>query len=274
MAMLMTNEVFARTWGERAGPVPEDEYWPALIERVKGTFGDMVFIAEAYWDMEWTLQQQGFDYCYDKRLYDRLVHDPAASVRGHLQADAAYQERLIRFIENHDEPRAAATFAPGQARAAAVVMSTLQGARLYHDGQPDGLRTRIPVFLDRGPDEPADVELRAFYARLLRAVADSALGKGEWSLCTCTGWPDNTSFEQLVSWCWRSGDSRHLIVVNLSASPAQARVHVPWDDLGGRGWELTDRLSGGTFARDGDELSRDGLYVGLDPWASYFLALH
>jgi hypothetical protein len=29
-------------------------------------------MAEVYWDMEWTLQQQGFDYCYDKRLYDRL----------------------------------------------------------------------------------------------------------------------------------------------------------------------------------------------------------
>ena len=120
-----------------------------------GTFPDLVFIAEAYWDMEWTLQQQGFDFCYDKRLYDRLVHEPAASVRGHLQADADYQERLIRFIENHDEPRAAATFAPAQARAAAVVISTLQGARLYHDGQLEGLRTRIPVFLDRGPDEPS-----------------------------------------------------------------------------------------------------------------------
>ncbi len=168
MAMLMTNEVFARTWGERAGAVPEGDYWPATIERVKSTFPDMVFIAEAYWDMEWTLQQQGFDYCYDKRLYDRLVHGPAASVRGHLQAGADYQEGLIRFIENHDEPRAAATFAPAQARAAAVVMSTVQGARLYHDGQLDGLRTRIPVFLDRGPDERADGDLRAFYGRLLR----------------------------------------------------------------------------------------------------------
>ena len=37
-------------------------------------------MAEAYWDMEWTLQQQGFDLCYDKRLYDRLVHENAESV--------------------------------------------------------------------------------------------------------------------------------------------------------------------------------------------------
>ena len=73
MAMLMTNEVFARTWGERAGPAPEDDYWPTLIGRVKQVHPDLLFIAEAYWDMEWTLQQQGFDLCYDKRLYDRLV---------------------------------------------------------------------------------------------------------------------------------------------------------------------------------------------------------
>ena len=137
--------------------------------------------------MEWTLQQQGFDLCYDKRLYDRLAHESAESVRGHLQADPGYQERLIRFIENHDEPRAAATFAPAQARAAAVVMSTLPGARLYHDGQFEGRRTRIPVFLGRGPDEPPDGDLRAFYARLLRAVDDADLRDGDWRLCACDG---------------------------------------------------------------------------------------
>ena len=144
MAMLMTNEVFARTWGERGGPTPAEDYWPPLIGRLKQAHPDFLLMAEVYWDMEWTLQQQGFDLCYDKRLYDRLVHDPPDSVRGHLQADSTYQERLIRFIENHDEPRAAATFEPAKARAAAVAFSTLQGARLFHDGQLEGFRTRTP----------------------------------------------------------------------------------------------------------------------------------
>ena len=116
MAMLMTNEVFAHTWGDRAGPAPESDYWPELIGPVKSVYPELLFMAEAYWNMEWPLQQQGFDLAYDKRLYDRLVHGSAESVRGHLQADAGYQEHLIRFIENHDEPRAAATFGPAQAR--------------------------------------------------------------------------------------------------------------------------------------------------------------
>jgi hypothetical protein len=272
MAMLMTNEVFARTWGERAGPPPRFEYWPETIERVRAARPELLFMAEAYWDMEWTLQQQGFDLCYDKRLYDRLVHDPPEAVRGHLQADAPYQERLIRFIENHDEPRAAATFGPEQARAAAVVMSTLQGARLFHGGQLDGHRIRIPVFLGRGPDEPADEQLRAFYATLLKAIAASDLRRGAWSLCDCTGWPDNDSARQLVSWCWSAPGSRHLVVVNLDPAGAQARVHMPWDDLAGRSWQLHDRLRGVRFERDGDELATEGLYVALDGWQSHFLS--
>ncbi len=271
MAMLMTNEVFARTWGERAGPVPRDDYWPALIERTKRDHPAFQFIAEAYWDMEWTLQQQGFDYCYDKRLYDRLVHEDAQSVRGHLQADAAYQQRLIRFIENHDEPRAAATFPPARARAAAVVSSTLMGARLFHDGQLDGLRVHIPVFLARGPAEPADADLRGFYERLLQALADSALGErdGGWRLCETAGWPDNDSHRALLAWGW----DRTLVVVNFSDASAQGRVRLPSQpDLAGRDWELTDRLSGASFTRGGDELARDGLFVALDPWASHFLS--
>jgi Alpha amylase, catalytic domain len=273
MAMLMTNDVFGRTWGERAGPAPREEYWPALIDRVRREHPDLLFMAEAYWDMEWTLQQQGFDLCYDKRLYDRLVHEPAESVRGHLQAEAAYQEGLIRFIENHDEPRAAATFAPGQARAAAVVMSTLRGARLYHDGQFEGCRTHIPVFLRRGPDEALDGDLEAFYRRLVRAVGESELRDGEWRLCDCTGWPDNDSYRHLVSWCWATPQSRHLVVVNLSDAPAQGRVRLPWDDLAGESWQLNDRLSETAFERDGDELTSEGLYVALEPWAPHFLAI-
>jgi hypothetical protein len=273
MAMLMTNEVFARTWGERAGAPPAADYWPTIIAAVRETHPDFVFIAEAYWDMELALQQQGFDFCYDKRLYDRLVGESAQSVRGHLRAGDDYQERLVRFIENHDEPRAADTFTPEKERAAAVVMSTLEGARLYHDGQHEGLHTHIPVFLARGPQQPGDDQLRAFYAKLLSAVADSGLRDGDWQLCECDGWREDSSSEQLVAWCWRANRQRHLVVVNLAAEDAHAQVRLPWSDLAGRTWQLRDALTGDTFERDGDGLQSNGLYVGMRPWESYFLAV-
>ena len=272
MAMLMTNEVFARTWGERAGPAPDTDFWPTLIAHCKQAHPDFLFMAEVYWDMEWTLQQQGFDLCYDKRLYDRLAHDSPESVRGHLRADASYQQRLIRFIENHDEDRASATFGPAQGRAAAVVMSTLQGARLYHDGQFEGARIHLPIQLGRGPDNPLDSDLLAFYTRLLRAISDARIGTGDWSLCDCTAGCDD-SYQQLVAWCWSRPEARHLIVVNLSPARAEGRVWLPWHDLAGRTWRLTDRLSDDSFIRSGDDLTRNGVIVALESWESRFLAV-
>jgi hypothetical protein len=35
--------------------------------RVRQRVPDFCFMAEVYWDLEWTLQQQGFDYTYDKQ---------------------------------------------------------------------------------------------------------------------------------------------------------------------------------------------------------------
>ena len=141
-----------------------------MIQGVRKRYPEVLFIAEAYWDLEWELQQQGFDYCYDKQLYDRLEHGSAESVRLHLCADLPYQEKLVRFIENHDEPRAAATFADQHARAAAVTFSTLPGARLFHEGQFEGCRIKLPVFLRRRPEEVPDRSLGEFYTTLLRTL--------------------------------------------------------------------------------------------------------
>jgi len=273
MAMLLLNTVFERTWGGRAGPRPATEFWDDLIPAVRKAHPDFVFIAEAYWDLEWELQQRGFDFCYDKRLYDRLEHGPAAGVRSHLCAEPDYQAKLLRFIENHDEPRAAAAFAPAKARAAAVTVATLPGARLFHEGQFEGRRVRPPVFLGRRPEEPPQPELQAFYAALMKAIDRPVFHEGSWRLSSCTGWPDNRSCEHLVAWTWTKDDERCLVIVNLSDGAAQARVDVPWDDVRATTWRLTDALSGATFDREGDEMRAAGLYVDLAPWDCHFLRL-
>ena len=166
MSMLMLNAIFERTWGEKAGAKPDQDYWKMVIPAIKAKWPGFRFMAEAYWDLEWELQQQGFDFCYDKKLYDRMEHGPAENIRLHLCADRAYQEGMVRFIENHDEPRAAATFADGKARAAAVAILPPRG-RLLHEGQFEGRKVRFPVFLGRRPDEAADTDLQSFYAALL-----------------------------------------------------------------------------------------------------------
>ncbi|WP_213011622.1 alpha-amylase family glycosyl hydrolase [Paractinoplanes toevensis] len=271
MAMLLTTEVFARTWGAHAGPAPDGEFWPEVIGELRREHPDVVLIAEAYWDMEWTLQQQGFDFCYDKRLYDRLAHEDAESVRKHLSAGRDYQDKLLRFIENHDEPRAAAALPGGRDRAAALAIATLPGATLWHDGEFEGRRTRLPVFLGRFPDEPVDEDLRTFHHRLLAVVAGSR--RGDWSQLDARGWPDNPTHHDVLAWAWHDDLPHHIAVVNLAAHPSQCRVTLPWPDLAGRGWRLIDLLDGRGFDRAGDELARDGLYVDLPPWGGHLLAV-
>jgi hypothetical protein len=274
MAMLLMNSIFERTWGNRAGARPAIEYWQEVIPAVTKRHPDFLFIAEAYWDLEWELQQQGFNYCYDKKLYDRLEHGNAESIRLHLCADPAYQRKLVRFIENHDEPRAAATFSPEKERAAAVTIATVTGAKLFHEGQFEGRKVRPPVFLARRPRELPDQELQTFYTRLLDAIHAPLFRDGQWLLCNCTGWPDNPGYQNLAAWSWVKEDDRCLIVVNLSDSGVQAHVQAPWDEIRGTTWRLVDALSGVTYDRNGDEMRDPGLYVDLGPWNCHFFRLH
>jgi hypothetical protein len=273
MAMLLLDDVFAGTWAGRVGaPLPEP-FWVEVIGAVGAAHPGFLFCAEAYWEREWDLLQQGFDLCYDKRLYDRLVDPSPAGVRAHLSADSSYLERLVRFLENHDEPRAASAFPPERYVAAAVVVTTLPGALLVHEGELDARRVRVPVFMVRRPDEPPDAERRRFVERLLAATAD--LREGEWAPCAVEGWPEDRSNEDLVAWSWRGPAADHLVVVNLG--PADAHARVRWMPAGGHDGDrggtvaLHDLLSGDVYERDRTELAAAGLYVGLPPWGAHLL---
>lgn len=271
MAMLVMNDVFERTWGEHAGPPPDEEFWQEVTSAVRREHPGLLFMAEAYWDLEWSLLQQGFDCCYDKRLYDRLLHGNAEGIRLHLAADAGFQERLVRFLENHDEPRAAAVFQGSRARAAAVAVTTLPGARLYHEGQFEGRTVKVPLQLARRPHEEANEGLRAFYSKLLRSTRGDLMSHGSWELCEIAGWPDNCTCRNLLAWCWMKDDQRSLVVINLSDRQAQGMVKVPSLDAGVGSWRLTDLMSGDVFDRRGEDVASSGLYVDLGPWGYHVL---
>ena len=272
MAMLPLHSVFQRTWGVRAGDPPPVDYWKEVIPAVRALHPGFLFVAEAYWDLEWELQQQGFDFCYDKRLYDRLEKGTAESVRLHLGAGLEFQSKLLRFLENHDEPRAASAFSPLRERAAAVVAATLPGARLFHEGQIEGRKVRLPVFLRRRPPETTDESLASFYSDLLKAIRHPALRNGRWSLCKCSGWEDNSSSNNVLAWSWQKDRQFSLVVVNLSDFPSQARVSLDWPELVQATWRFSDVLSGDRYERLGDELAGPGLYVDLAPWRYHFFA--
>ena len=198
-----------------------------------------LFLAEVYWDLEWTLQQQGFDYTYDKRLYDRLEEGHARPVREHLFAGLDFQDHLARFLENHDEPRAAATFAPEVHRAAAILTFLTPGLRFFHQGQREGKRVRIPVHLGRGPDEAKDAGIAAFYDGLLECLKDPAFRDGDWQLLECRpAWEGNGTSDSFVAFSWTGAGERRLVAVNYADHRSQCYVTMPWRDLDGPTWRL------------------------------------
>ncbi len=263
MAMLLLNDIFARTWRDHLShPPPATEFWADARAAVPG----LVLIAEVYWDLEWRLQQLGFDFTYDKRLYDRLLRAPAAEVLGHLQAAPDYQRRSARFIENHDEARSAAAFGD-RVRAVAVAMSTLEGLRFFHDGQLEGRRIRLPVQLGRPPHEGVDPGLLAFYQRLLAAVDDRVFHAGDWRLCPVGAIDDSSS--QLLAWEWRLPNAERLVVVNLGNVTAQGHVRCEVGRAAGMTPIFEDLLDGQTYPRQRGAIESHGLYVRLPPGGAH-----
>jgi hypothetical protein len=270
MAMLLLPDVFQRTWGRRSEP-----FWPKAIAAVRQAQREFVFMAEVYWDLEWTLQQQGFDYAYDKRLHDRLCTLQARPVREHLQAGLDYQDHLARFLENHDEPRAASVFAPQVHAAAALVTYTTPGLRFFHQGQLEGSRVRVSPHLVRAPLEPVDPAIARYYARLLAALRHEALRDGLWSLLDCSdAWPGNASVGQFIAWHWQGPGERSLCAaVNYAPQRGQCFVRLPFPEWAGQTLRFKDLLGPSEYERSGDDLLQRGLYLDLPAWGHHLFEL-
>jgi hypothetical protein len=265
MAMLVLPDVFDRTWGRRP-----QLFWPKATDRVRQRYPEFRFMAEVYWDREWDLQHQGFDYCYDKRLYDRLREGHARPVREHFHAGLDYQDKLARFLENHDEPRAAAAFPPGQHEAAAVITYLSPGLRFFQQGQFEGKRVRISPHLGRGPVEPVNENLGQFYSRLLDVLRLPVVRDGEWQLLECTpAWDGNWTHDCFLAFAWRrAGREPLLVAVNYAPHQSQCRVRIPFDGLAHQSLRLADYLSSAVYPRDADELASSGLYLDMVPWGT------
>ena len=275
MAMLVLPEVFARTWGDRSlprdGTPPADgPFWPEAAAAVRKEHPGFVLMAEVYWDLEWELQQQGFDFTYDKRLYDRLRAGEAGPVRDHLRADLAFQQRSARFLENHDEPRAAATFPPDRHRAAAVVTFLVPGLRFFHEGQLEGRKAFVSMHLGRRPAEPVDLPLREFYRRLLEVLRRPEAREGAWRLRECRrAWEGNPTSNHYVAMSWEGPSGRLLACANLGPTRGQCWAEAAFPGLQGGRVLLHDLLSDARYERDGAELAGRGLYLDLPAWGHH-----
>jgi hypothetical protein len=228
-------------------------------------------MAEAYWDLEWMLQQQGFDFTYDKRLYDRLREAHAHPVRDHFRADPDYQGKSARFLENHDEQRAASAFPLDMHRAAAVLAFLCPGLRFFHQGQLQGWQKKIPMQLCRAPEQPKQPQIEMFYGRLLDLLRQDLPRNGEWQLLECSpAWEGNPTWDNTIAFAWRGVDGKcWLVVVNYAPHPGQCYLRLPFPEWAGTSLHLNDLLSAASYSREGDDLLSRGLYLDLPAWGYY-----
>lgn len=271
MAMLVLPEIFERTWG-----ITTEPFWTKAIPKIREHHPDFVFMAEVYWDLEWTLQQQGFDYTYDKRLYDRLREQVPRPIREHFWADLDYQQKSARFLENHDEPRAAATFPMEVHQAAAILTFFCPGLRFFHQGQLQGWTKKISVHLGRGPEQPTNTTLDHFYSRLLSILSRDVFHTGTWQLLKVKpAWEGNWTWDSLIAFAWQSSTGEYfLILVNYSANQAQCYVQLPFPEMNQKNCRLQDLFSDTVYERDGDNLFQEGLYLDLCPWGYHLFEVN
>lgn len=270
MAMLVLPDVFESTWSVRADP-----FWPKAIETVRRKHSNFLFLAEVYWDREWEMLQQGFDYACDKRLYDRLRDHHARPVREHFRAGLDYQDKLARFLENHDEPRAVVTFPPDIHAAAAVMTFLSPGLRFFHQGQFEGRQKRVSPHLVRAPAEAVNENLKRFYDRLLSVLRDDAVRNGAWRQLECVpAWDGNGSHDNFAACEWEGTDGQRLLVaINYSSNQSQCFVRWPHDDLRRGTWRLKDRMGEASYERDGAEMTERGFYLDLRAWQYHVFQL-
>ena len=221
-------------------------FWPKATQRVREQVPGFCFMAEVYWDLEWTLQQQGFDYAYDKRLYDRLREGHARPVREHFQAGLDYQNKLARFPGKPRRAAGGGDVPAGKStrrRRSSRFCRRACGSSIRGNSRDDESASRRISSARR--DEPVDRSAAA----VLRAAAGGAppAGRSRRPVATArmrAGLGRQLDVKLLHRLSWHSPDGRRLLVaVNYAANQSQCYARLPFSDLAGRTVRLQDLKS-------------------------------
>jgi hypothetical protein len=264
MAMLQLNEIFDRIWRPFIGDtkVPAKEFWT----EARSTVPDLTLLAEAYWGTEGRLIGLGFDFVYDKGLYDSVRDGNIGDIHWRLSQSFAEQSHLARLLENHDEPRFAAVFSNDRLPAVATLMGTLPGMRFYQQGEELGIKLRTPIELRTIAEQPVDLIRKQFFSTLFATTKEDVFHSGQWTLLPVAPDYDGSS-DKLFVYEWRSDKQWRVIAVNLSDSPAQGIVRL--QGVGNRDIALIDVLDGTKYLRKGGDLAQQGLFIRRDGYQAH-----
>jgi hypothetical protein len=259
-AMLLLTDEFSKTWSRflTGFPPPPREFWRDAASAAPR----LILLAEVYWGMERRLQTLGFDFTYCKGFYDVLREGRPDDIRAHFTADLDYQKRAVHFLENHDEARSAAVFGPEKLPAVGALLATAPGLRMYHQGQLEGRKIRLPIELAEAANEPPDPATAFFYAKILQISNQDIFHAGEWTLLAVESSGDSTA-DNLIVYQWRSKTSWKLVAVNLTGVTSQGSVQIAAEITPTTQYTLRDELNNAVYEWHGSDIARDGLYVRL-----------
>jgi hypothetical protein len=273
VTMVMLGKIFEGTWsGYVEEARPEEELWTEVLRHARAKNPSFVFIAEVYWGLEWEVQELGFDYTYDKVLYDRLLESTTSDVRGHLRAEQLFQMRSVRFVANHDEESSIAAFGPERSKAAAAVTATVPGARLFILNQLHGEKYRLPVQYVPINGE-IDYEFFDFYRKLLAIINHPCFHDGQWELQEAQPTEDGgDTFDNILTWSWIQPSVCKIVVVNYSDQSAKFMLainHLPNTDTTAIREEFTQSEFNINTAQTRDE----GLKLEMAPYEVKILSI-
>jgi len=266
MAMLILKRIQKQIWGDRvyAGnkfSEPQTEFWQDAIAQVKKVYHDFFFIAEVYWGLEFELISLGFDYVYDKIFYDALKETDVERLRANLTDEGQLAKKRLRFIENHDEKRAAAVFDNEKSKAACLLMLLASGTHLVHQGQMEGLTKKLPVQLIRMPKEEINWEIFLFYEKLLLNLKTISEADSQWVFRqTFPAWEGSSTFRNFFVF---SNANSYLATINYSQTQSQCYVSFNPGDFKAKNVIIKDLLGSAEYTRSKNEINSRGLYLDM-----------
>ncbi|MDE6304920.1 MAG: alpha-amylase family protein [Paramuribaculum sp.] len=247
------------------------EFWHWAIAQVKEQYPELKFIAEIYEPALYRpyINYGGFDYLYDKvGLYDTLraiqtSDTSAATITNCWQTVEGISDKMLHFLENHDEQRFASPQYAGNAMLAipSLVVSAMisKAPMMIYMGQELGERAleaegfsgadgRTTIFdywsLDTlrrwlnglGPLTPGEKlltrdekELRHIYSRILHLAAnDPALAQGCFFDLMYVNY-QNPQFNPHHQYTFLRVFENEVVVVavNFDSSPVTVHINIP-----------------------------------------------
>jgi glycosidase len=250
------------------------EFWAWLIPLMKERYPQLIFIGEAYQTGQYSnyLFNGQFDYLYDKvGLYDAIKRltcgEPGASTweinRVWNQDTRGFDERMLRFMENHDEQRIASPYFAGNPWLAVpgmIVTATLAGGPVMvyfgqETGEPateangfSGADGRTTIFDYWGVTEhqkwvnggayngdqlsDSQQQLRSFYSKLLNLCGQCpAIFEGKFYELMMANEHTAGFNERVYLYLRYTANQRILIAVNFNRHDQDMTIKLPVDLL-------------------------------------------